>query len=122
MDEKAKLETLVGMGFTVDEALALVKGNYRTVPDNKDPEPAKDPETANDPEQAKDQEPENKAPEMSFNDLKKSIDESIEKLRDELIKNNINNDTQPKKESVGDLLGRMLEPTAPESEGNYGSK
>lgn len=112
MEDKAKLTTLVSMGFSVDEALALVKGNYRTVPDpaptDPDPTPEKDPDPAPtdpDPKPAEDK--------PSIEDLKKSIDESFKKLEDKLIEHNINNDKQPEKQSVGDILGLMLEPTIP---------
>ena len=101
MTEKEKVQSLVEMGFTIDEAIALAKGNYRTVPEPKqDPKP------------------------------EKSLDQVLEEWEKKLtanitaafIKQNINSQQQPAQETTEDILARMLEPNAPGSEGNNGSK
>ena len=104
MDTKEKVLTLVEMGFTVDEAVSLAKGNYRTVPDPKQ-EPGNDPkqEQGNDPKQNKPWE---------------QIEQALAKLTQSVINSNINNKQQPAPQTAQDVLGLMLEPAKPAERSN----
>lgn len=121
MENKEKVSVLVEMGFTVDEAIALTTGNYRTVPD---PEPAAKPEPKQEPKQ--DPKPEPKQDPKPEKSLDQVLEEWEKKLTANItaavIKQNINNQQQPAQETTEDILARMLEPTAPGSEGNNGGK
>lgn len=112
MDKKEKVKTLVAMGFTLEEALALATGQYRTVPDT--PSETQDPKSQqanSDPEPA----PEKTDPESP--DLKSILDDFGKTLTDSItnaiIAKNILTEQQPKREDPQDILGLMLEPKAP---------
>ena len=119
MTDKEKITALTEMGFTIDEAIALAKGNYRTVPDPKPEQPKPEPEQPKqDPNQEQPkQDPKQEQPKQDPMDMEafgKSLAETIAKI---LIQNNIATEQQPKTETVEDLLGKMLEPKAPETGG-----
>jgi len=128
MTDKEKITALTEMGFTIDEAIALAKGNYRTVPDPKPEQPKPEPEQPKqdpnqeqpkqDPKQEQPkQDPKQEQPKQDPMDMEafgKSLAETIAKI---LIQNNIATEQQPKTETVEDLLGKMLEPKAPETGG-----
>ena len=104
MEQKEKVSTLLEMGFTVDEAISLAKGNYRTVPDpepKQEPEPEPKQEPAPEPKQTPDPEPWNR------------IEKALAKLTESVINSNINNKQQPAPMSAQDVLGLMLEPGNP---------
>lgn len=126
MEDKEKLTALVEMGFTTEEALALVKGNYRTVPDQKPEESPK--EAAQDqkpedgtpdqkPEEAsQDQKPEEGKPDQS------AIEKYFSQLREEMADlkktmqlENIKKSELPPKESVDDILATFINPKLPEA-------
>lgn len=121
MTDKEKMTALLNMGFTTEEAIALTKGNYRTVPDRQQPEPQQDPqpeEPAPKPEPQQDPQPD---------DLKSYMQEFGRSLADTisrtLIRNNIATNQQPPQQSTEDILSLMLEPNAPETGGRTnGSK
>lgn len=115
MDTKEKVSALVEMGFTVDEAISLAKGNYRTVPDPKQ-EPENDPkqEPGSDPKQ----EPGSDPKQEPGNDSKQNepwerIEQALAKLTQSVINSNINNKQQPAPMNAQDVLGLMLEPAKP---------
>ena len=119
MDQKEKITTLVNMGFSVDEALALATGNYRTVPDNKQPEPqpeAKQPEQPTQPTQPTQPEPQPE-PGDKLEQLFTGLQQSISKLEQSIIKGNINESNQPPVQTANDILGLMLEPEKPAERG-----
>ena len=106
MDSKEKVSVLVEMGFTVDEAISLAKGNYRTVPDpTPEPKPAPAPEPKQEPAPEPKQEP---APEPW-----ERIEKALTTLTQSVIQSNINNKQQPVQMSAQDVLGLMLEPGKP---------
>ena len=109
MEQKEKVTTLINMGFSVDEALALAAGNYRTVPD---PQPASEHQ---EPEQKEPEEkPEDKKPEVpDFSEQIRQLNDTVEKLKNSLIQQNINNTVQPNVQSTDDILALMLEPHKP---------
>ena len=119
MDEKEKITTLVNMGFSVDEALALATGNYRTVPDKQpeqQPEQPQQPQKPEQPEQP--QQPEQpEQPENRLEQLFGNLQNSISRLEQSIIRQNINEDQQPEKMEVKDILGIMLEPEEPAGRG-----
>lgn len=106
MTDKEKITALTEMGFTIDEAIALAKGNYRTVPDPKQ-EPAADPK----PKPAAD-------PKQDPQDLSAVLDNFGKNLAktisETLVAQNILQAQQPAKMETTDILGLMLEPKAPE--------
>lgn len=117
MTDKEKMTALLNMGFTTEEAIALTKGNYRTVPDRQtEPQPDPQPEPQQDPQ-----------PEPQPDDLKTYMQEFGRSLADTisktLIQNNIATNQQPPQQSTEDILSLMLEPIAPETGGRTnGSK
>ena len=114
------------MGFTLDEAIALANGNYRTVPDEgkqADPEgkPA-DPEgNPADPEEKK-ADPAEKGSAANPFDYDKMAMSVAKSVTEAIIKSNIIGKEQPAAQTTNDILSLMLEPNAPEKGGNYGSK
>lgn len=109
MDNKEKVSILVEMGFTVDEAISLAKGNYRTVPDPEHkPEPV--PETKPEPKQDPKQEEPKTNPEP---EPWERIEKALATLTQSVIQSNINNKQQPVQMSAQDVLGLMLEPGKP---------
>lgn len=108
MDSKEKVSVLVEMGFTVDEAISLAKGNYRTVPD---PAPAPEPAPAPKPEPAPEPTPA-PAPEPDSEPWER-IEKALATLTQSVIQSNINNKQQPQQMSAQDVLGLMLEPGKP---------
>ena len=117
MTGKEKINTLLEMGFTLDEAIALANGNYRSVPDPKpeNPKPA-DPKPADPkPEDPKPEDPKPADPGFDYEKMAKS-------LTDAIMKANINNREQPARQTPEDVLSLMLEPKAPEMGESYGSK
>lgn len=110
MEQKEKVTALINMGFSVDEALALAAGNYRTVPD---PQPAA--ADNQEPEQKEPGEkPEDKKPDVpDFSDQIRQLNDTVEKLKNSLIQQNINNTIQPHAQSTDDILALMLEPHKP---------
>lgn len=117
MDQKEKITTLVNMGFTVDEALALATGNYRTVPDqNQQPQPQPEPKQ---PEPQSDPQPEPQQPQPGdrLEQLFTGLQQSISKLEQSIIKGNINESNQPPQQTANDILGLMLEPAKPAERG-----
>ena len=136
MDTKEKVSTLIEMGFTVDEAISLAKGNYRTVPDPKQ-EPGSDPkqEPGSDPKQEPESDPKQKPgsdpkhepgsdpKQEPGNDSKQNeplerIEQALAKLTQSVINSNINNKQQPAPQTTQDVLGLMLEPAKPEERSN----
>ena len=124
MGTKEKVSALVEMGFTVDEAISLAKGNYRTVPDPKpagdpEPEPAGDPEPkpAGDPELEPAGDPELKPAGDPEPKPWERIEQALAKLTQSVINSNINNKQQPTPMSAQDVLGLMLEPENPAERG-----
>lgn len=115
MDNKEKVSVLVEMGFTVDEAISLAKGNYRTVPDPEQktepvPETKTEPKTDPKQEQPKTQpEPEQKTDSEPW----ERIEKALATLTQSVIQSNINNKQQPKQMTAQDVLGLMLEPGKP---------
>lgn len=122
MTAKEKITTLVEMGFSIDEAMALASGNYRTVPDDtQQPEPVPEPKTP-EPEHV----PEPKTPEPAEQpaaqpDLKSTLEEFgktlTESISKAIIAQNIMREQQPAQQSPEEILGLMLEPKAPEMMG-----
>lgn len=121
MTNKEKMTQLLNMGFTMDESLALVNGNYRTVPDPQEPqqEPQPEQQPEQQPEPQQEQQPE-KPDMMSYMEaFGKSLAEQITST---LIQNNIATQQQPPQQTTEDILSLMLEPKAPEMGGKNGSK
>lgn len=115
MTAKEKITALVGMGFSIDEAMALASGNYRTVPDDTqqaepEPEPVPEPKPAEPAEQPAAQ-PDLKS---TLEEFGKTLTESISKA---IIAQNILQEQQPAQQSPEEILGLMLEPKAPEMMG-----
>lgn len=104
MELKEKVSALLEMGFTVDEAISLAKGNYRTVPD---PEPKQTPDP--EPEQKPGQELKQTPDPEPWN----RIEKALAKLTESVINSNINNKQQPAPMNAQDVLGLMLEPGNP---------
>lgn len=115
MDTKEKVSTLVEMGFTVDEAISLAKGNYRTVPD---PEPKQDPEPKPDPKQEPAPEPKQEPKPDPKQEPWDRIEQALAKLTESVINSNINNKQQPAPMNAQDVLGLMLEPGKPAERSN----
>lgn len=117
MTDKEKITTLVNMGFSIDEAMALAAGNYRTVPDGT-PEPKQDhkqeePKPDRGPEDPK-QDPEKEEPEQKpSSEPWERIEQALAKLTQSVIQSNINNKQQPQPMTAQDVLGLMLEPRKP---------
>lgn len=134
MDTKEKVSTLVEMGFTVDEAISLAKGNYRTVPDPKPgaaPEPGQSAgtepgqsagtepgkpsekqEPGTDPGEGK-TEPAQNTGQNEKTEPWERIEQALAKLTQSVINSNINNKQQPTPMNAQDVLGLMLEPAKP---------
>ena len=124
MDTKEKVSTLVEMGFTVDEAISLAKGNYRTVPDpkpepgqNARTEPAGKQEPGEDPGQGQ-PEPKQEPGQNEKTEPWERIEQALAKLTQSVINNNINNKQQPTPMNAQDVLGLMLEPGTPAERSN----
>lgn len=118
MDQKEKITTLVNMGFSIDEAIALATGNYRTVPDEQpeqQPQQTEQPTQPTQPEQP--QQPEQPEQPDQLTQLFTNLQNSISKLEQSIIQQNINEDQQPEKMEVKDILGIMLEPEEPAGRG-----
>lgn len=119
MTGKEKINTLMEMGFTLDEAIALANGNYRTVPDEGKPA---DPEgKPADPEEKPADPAEKVSAENPF-DYDKMAMSVAKSVTEAIIKTNIIGKEQPAVQTTNDILSLMLEPNAPEKGGNYGSK
>lgn len=127
MDTKEKVSALVEMGFTVDEAISLAIGNYRTVPD---PKPANEPSGAQapgqnagtgpsgtqEPKEDPGQEPGQGQQEPGQNEKTEPwerIEKALAKFTQSVINSNINNKQQPAPMNAQDVLGLMLEPGKP---------
>ena len=112
MEQKEKVTALINMGFSVDEALALASGNYRTVPD---PQPSNNQKAEQkEPEEKPEEKPEDKKPDVpDFSDQIRQLNDTVEKLKNSLIQQNINNTVQPLVQSTDDILALMLEPHKP---------
>ncbi|MBQ1286173.1 MAG: hypothetical protein IIY19_06990 [Lachnospiraceae bacterium] len=122
MTDKEKMTALLNMGFTTEEAIALTKGNYRTVPDNRQPEPQQDPQPEPQPEPQQDPQPDPQPDDLKsyMQEFGRSLADTISKT---LIQNNIATNQQPPQQSTEDILSLMLEPNAPETGGRTnGSK
>lgn len=119
MTEKEKVNTLLEMGFTLDEAIALASGNYRTVPDEG--KPADPEEKPADPEE-KPEDPAEKGSTADPFDYDKMAASVAKSVAEAIIKTNIIGKEQPAVQTTNDILSLMLEPKAPEKGGNYGSK
>lgn len=117
MDQKEKITTLVNMGFSIDAAIALATGNYRTVPDQQpeQPEQQDQPEQPQQPEQP--EQPQQPQQPDHLEQLFTNLQNSISKLEQLIIRQNINEDQQPEKLEVKDILGIMLEPEEPAGRG-----
>ena len=115
MTGKEKINTLLEMGFTLDEAIALANGNYRTVPDEGKPADPEGKHADPKPADPKPADPKPADPGFDYEKMAKS-------LTDAIMKANINNREQPARQTPEDVLSLMLEPKAPEMGGNYGSK
>ena len=116
MEQKEKVSTLLEMGFTVDEAISLAKGNYRTVPDpepKQEPEPEPKQEPAPEPKQEPKQEPAPEPKQTPDPEPWNRIEKALAKLTESVINSNINNKQQPAPMNAQDVLGLMLEPGNP---------
>ena len=119
MTGKEKINTLLEMGFTLDESIALASGNYRTVPDEGKPaDPEKKPA---DPAE-KTSDPADKGSAANTFDYDKMAASVAKSVAEAIIKSNIIGKEQPAVQTTDDILSLMLEPNAPEKGGNYGSK
>ena len=108
MTEKEKVTELLNMGFTMEEALALAKGNYRTVPEQPQPDPEPQPESDPQPQPA----------DQGLKDMLKTFGEQLtSSITATLIKQNIVQSNQPGSPQTADeILSKMLEPEEPNKE------
>ena len=116
MEVKEKVSALLEMGFTVDEAISLAKGNYRTVPDPEpkpEPEPKQEPKPEPKPDSEPKPEPKPEPKQEPDAGPWNRIEKALVKLTESVINSNINNKQQPTPMNAQDVLGLMLEPEKP---------
>lgn len=121
MKNKEKITTLVSMGFTADEALALVNGNYRTVPDTEDGSTSG---TDPDHEDGSGEDPSPVTMEQITGAINEAVTAAVTDMKKDIISANLlfaDNKAPKGNETPDDILAKIINPTIGEENKN-GSK